>query len=226
MYHYVEYIKDKGDTIRQSLNITPDIFEEQLKTLTKNNFTFMTAKELAEVIDGKRFLPINPILLTVDDGHWDLSTVILPLLKKYQVKVTAYIVPGLLDGSDYLTKKQLQEVANSGLVEIAAHTVHHVALKGGSEKKNKYEIEESKKMLEEFLHIKIVSFAYPYGSYDQQAVDIVKEAGFTSAASTVAGVDQGEINRFFLYRIRPGQRTGEFLLSYLKDKPYRASSGN
>ena len=43
MYHYVEYIKDTNDTIRKSLNIIPSIFEEQIKTLKNDGYTFRTA---------------------------------------------------------------------------------------------------------------------------------------------------------------------------------------
>ena len=33
LYHYVEVIKDKRDKLRAELNITPNVFEEQVKTL-------------------------------------------------------------------------------------------------------------------------------------------------------------------------------------------------
>lgn len=217
MYHYVEYVKDKRDTIRQGLNVNPNIFEEQLITLRKNDFTFMTAREVAAVLDGDMDLPKNPILLTFDDGHWDLATDVLPLLIKYKIKATAYVVPGLLGGSDYLTRDQLKKVADSGLVEIAAHTVHHVALKGKPETVVRDEVEGSKRMLEEFLQIKVVSFAYPYGSFDQKAIEVVKQAGFTNAVSTISGVEQGLVNRFFLFRLRPGTRVGGSLLVSLKE---------
>src|SRR5579872_6944586 len=57
MYHYVEYVKDKRDTIRQSLDVVPATFDEQLKTLKDAGYTFMTAKDLGEVLDGKKQLP-------------------------------------------------------------------------------------------------------------------------------------------------------------------------
>lgn len=222
MYHYVEYVQDRNDTIRQSLNINPDAFEKQIQTLINAGYTFMTAKELGRMIDGKSTLPKNPILLTFDDGHWDLDTSVLPMLKKYHVKATAYIIPGFLGGSDFMTKNQLQDVIDSGLVDIGAHTVHHVSLKGTLAPIVKYEVEQSKKLLESEYHIKVVSFAYPNGSFDQNAVDIVKEAGFTTSVSTIPGVVQDNENRFFLYRLRPGYRTGSSLLYYLQQNSFRA----
>lgn len=223
LYHYVEYVTDKKDSIRQSLNIQPNIFEAQVKTLRDNGYTFMTAKELGEVIDGKRDMPPKPVLLTFDDGHYDLDTVILPILKKYHAKATAYIIPGFIDNPDFLTKAQLQDVVRSQLVDIGAHTVHHAYLKGRILPIVEYEIDQSKKMLENNYHVNVVSFAYPDGAFDQQAIDVVKSAGFTTAVTTIPGIVQTKQNGFFLFRLRPGYRTGHELLNYFNQtefKPY------
>lgn len=84
----------------------------------------------------------------------------------------------------------------------------------------KYEIEESKTMLENMLYIPILSFAYPYGAFDSQAILLVKEAGFTTAVSSISGNDVSESNRYLLYRIHPGYRTGKELISAL-EKEYK-----
>src|SRR5258708_32010879 len=52
MYHYVEYIADKKDTIRKSLTIAPAVFYEQVVTLKNARYTFLTAKDLGEILDG------------------------------------------------------------------------------------------------------------------------------------------------------------------------------
>jgi len=217
MYHYVEYVQDKRDTIRQSLNINPDIFESQIKALSDAGYTFMMARELAEVLDGKKTLPQKPILITIDDGHWDVDTVILPILKKYRVKATAYVIPGFTGGSDFMTEKQVKDVIDSGLVEIGAHTVHHIGLKGRPLKIVQYEVDTSKKMLEDTYHIPVLSFAYPSGYFDLQAIQVVKDAGFTTSVSTIPGEEVNQGSRFFLYRLRPGRRTGQIFLDWLLD---------
>ncbi len=222
MYHYVEYVKDQNDTLRQALNINPDIFEQQVKTLSESGYTFMTAKELGDVLDGKTKLPKKPVLLTFDDGHWDFATDVLPILKKYHAKATAYIIPGFIGESDFMSPDQVKEVINSRLVDVGAHTVDHIALKDKIYPIVKYEIAHSKTMLEDTYHIKVVSFAYPYGSFDLQAVNTTNKAGFTTAVSTINGIEQKQQNRFFLYRLRPGYRTGQDLLSYLDQKIFLA----
>lgn len=221
LYHYVEYVRDKKDTIRQSLNVNPNIFEEQVTTLQQAGYTFITAKQLGEVIDGKAQLPLSPVLITFDDGYWDLDTVVLPILKKYHVKATAYIVPGFIGNTNNLSSTQLQDVINSGLVDVGAHTVHHVSLKGKLFPIAQYEIEKSKALLEQTYHIGVVSFAYPNGSFDQQAINIVRDAGFTTAVSTIPGIEQSNSNRFFLYRLRPGYKTGQILLNYLQQSTFK-----
>lgn len=224
MYHYVEYVQDKKDTERQLLNVTPNIFEKQIQTLIAAHYSFITAKDLGDILDGEKSMPQNPIILTFDDGHWDLATSVLPILKKYNIHATAYIVPGFIGtNTDSLTPQEMQQVVDSGLIDVGAHTVHHLSLKGKPLATVQYEIIKSKQMLENTYHIHVYSFAYPYGSFDQQAINIVEQAGFTTAASTIAGNDQSNQNRFFLFRVRPGYFVGQALLNYLNFhwQPYK-----
>lgn len=221
LYHYVEIVTDKKDKLRQDLTIVPAVFDEQVKTLADSGYTFMTAKELGEVLDGKTQMPSKPVLLTFDDGHWDMATDILPILKKYHAKATAYIVPGFTGGSDFMSESQVRTVSESGLVDIGAHTVHHISLKDRSYAVVKNEIDRSKTILQDTYHISVVSFAYPYGAFDEQSVQLVKAGGFTTAVSTVPGIEQNNANRFFLYRIRPGARTGKYLLSLLAQDHFK-----
>lgn len=216
MYHYVENIRDQRDTIRRSLNISPLIFEDQIKTLSENGYTFMTAKELGDVLIGKNKVPSKPILITIDDGHWDVDTVILPILKKYHIKATAYIITDFIGGSDFLSEDQLRDIIKSGIIEIGAHTVHHVSLKNKLTSTVEHEVKESKKDLEDNYHIPVYSFAYPNGAFDLQAIQVVRDAGFETAMSTLPGKDVSFEHRFFLTRLRPGARTGQYLLDWLQ----------
>ncbi len=222
LYHYIENIQNKKDKLRVELNVPPAVFEQQVVTLQNAGFTFMTAKELGDVLDGKMAMPPKPILLTFDDGHWDFATDVLPILEKYHIKATAYIITGFIGGSDFMTSDQLQKVINSGLVDVGAHTVDHISLKGRKLATVQNEVDQSKKTLEQTYHIDAVSFAYPNGSFDKQAVQVVKDDGFSTAVSTVAGIEQNQTNRFFMYRLRVGYRTGQSLLMWLNQDSFEA----
>lgn len=215
MYHYIEYVKDAGDTIRKSLNTTPYTLEQEIKTLVDAGYTFLTNAELATILDGKRSLPAKPIVLTFDDGYRDFYTDAYPILKKYSVKATQYVVSGFLDRANYMFISQLKEIADDGLVEIGAHTVRHPALAALPIKIVEEELTKSKKTLENIIHKPVTSFAYPYGSFNVNVLGAVHKAGFTSATSTIPGIDQPQTHRYFLYRLRPGGRTGQSLLTWL-----------
>lgn len=223
LYHYVEYVADKRDTIRQSLNIQPYFFEQQVKTLKEANYTFLTASDLADILDGKKSLPTKPVLLTFDDGYRDFYTDVYPILKKYNVKATEYVISGVIGKPNYMFSNQVQEISESGLVEIGAHTVHHVSLAYKLLPVVQFEVQKSKSDLENNYHVKVVSFAYPNGSFDQQAITVVKNSGFRTAVSTVAGIDQSQNNRFFLYRLRPGIKVGIELINYLEQTKFSLS---
>ena len=218
LYHYVEYVKDPGDTIRKSLNIYPSTFDAEVKTLKSAGYNFITPRDLADVLDDKNSLPEKPVILTFDDGYRDFYTDVFPILKKYNARAVAFIVPNFLDKPNNMDTWMLKEIVKSGLVEIGAHTMNHSYLAGLPLKRVKYEVEESKKYLEKQLGIPIVSFAYPYGAFDNQAIDVVKKAGFGSAVTTISGAVAFDINRFFLYRIRPGGLVGQPLLDLLEKK--------
>lgn len=216
LYHYVENVSDKRDTMRVSLNIPPHIFASQVQTLKNANFTFMMASELGDVLDGKKNLPNRPVLLTFDDGYRDFYTDVFPILKKHRVKATQYVISGVIGKPNYMSGSQIKEILKSGLVEIGAHTVHHVSLSAKLFPVVQYEVKKSKADLEKNYKIKVVSFAYPNGEFDQQAISIVKNAGFETAVSTVPGIDQSQNNRYFLYRLRPGFKVGAELLQHLE----------
>src|SRR3989344_9684391 len=207
VYHYVEIVLDEKDTIRKSLNTPPYLFIEQIETLKNAGYAFVTASELIDILDGKIKLPQKPVLITFDDGYRDFYTDVFPILKKYKIKAVAYVVSGFLDKPNYLFTWQLKELAQSGLVEIGAHTVNHKSLKDVTSDEAKYEIIESKKQLEKLINKPVVSFAYPNGKYDNQAIKLVEHAGFKSATTTNQGFEINHTNKYSAYRIRPGSKT-------------------
>lgn len=221
MYHYVEFVADRRDTIRQSLDIIPPILEKQIETLKNADYTFLTMNDVADIMDGKKPAPKNPIVFTFDDGYRDFYTDVFPIVKKENVKVVSFVVPGFLDKPNFLLTSQLLEIAKSDLVEIAAHTMHHIYLKRAAANVARVEIAESKSELETLLNRPVVSFAYPYGAFDQQAIDFVKAAGFKTAVSTIPGKEESESNRFFIYRLRPGARVGDTLLRFLQQTQFK-----
>jgi peptidoglycan/xylan/chitin deacetylase (PgdA/CDA1 family) len=216
MYHYIEHVADKHDTMREKLDITPEVLEGQVKELKAAGYTFLTESDLASILDKKKEAPLKPILLTFDDGYRDFYTNAFPILKKYQAKSTEYIISGFIGRPNNMTLSQLLEISSSGLVEIGAHTQHHIDLQHAPFKQAKEEILGSKTQLEKLLHVPVMSFAYPGGRYNIQSVGIVKDAGFTTAVTTHPGIGASSDNRLTLLRLRPGSRSGRDLIKLLE----------
>lgn len=219
LYHYIEYIKN--DSRRQKFTTPPNILKAQIETLKDAGYTFITPDDLMNDLSGKIILPEKLVILTFDDGYIDFYTNVFPILKKENVKATVYIVPDLLNSPNYMLTFQVKEIAKSLLVEIGSHTMNHVWLKGASKKTAEYEIAQSRKNLADMVALPINSFAYPYGALDQQAINIVREAGYTNAVSTIPGIMQAMQNKFFLYRLRPGYKIGGELIHFLAQKDFK-----
>jgi len=212
IYHYVEYVTDERDTIRQSLNITPNIFEQQIKTLKDAGYTTITPSQIEKIEKGRLKIE-KPVILSFDDGYRDFYTDVFPILKKYNIKAVAYVNPGLLDKLNYMYWDEVKEIAKSGYVEIGAHSMSHRSLSSIDEKSAEWEVRESKAMLEKQLNIPVTSFAYPFGHFNNQTIEFVKSAGFTSAITTDEGTNEDTKEKFTLKRIHPGSRIGLDLIN-------------
>lgn len=86
---------------------------------------------------------------------------------------------------------ELQQLADSPLVTIGAHTQHHPTLARLPEVEQRLEIAESRAWLEQVLQHPVDSFAYPFGSpsqdYSPATVGVVRDLGFRLAFSTQPG---------------------------------------
>jgi peptidoglycan/xylan/chitin deacetylase (PgdA/CDA1 family) len=102
-----------------------------------------------------------------------------------------------------LSREEIVRLGRSGLVDIGAHTVTHPRLSSLDVHAQREEVRRSKASLEEIAGRPVTSFAYPYGyrgSYDPDTVEIVGEAGFTSACSNFPGLVLARTGRYELPR--------------------------
>lgn len=203
LYHYVEEVDDPSDSIRKKMDVEPVIFESHLRKLTDEGFTSYFIAEIPDIISGKKIAAEKSIFLTFDDGYEDFYIHVFPLLKKYHMKATFYVVYNFIGKKGYISDGQLREIIAMGNIEIGSHTIHHRALKGANTETAREEIVYSKELFEKVYGLDVKTFAYPYGSISSETVQVVKEAGYIAAVSTINGLIQSENNLFTLSRIRP-----------------------
>ena len=102
------------------------------------------------------------------------------------------------DEAHALSKNQLIEM--SEFVNMQAHTKFHPCLPMCDDDEAKIEIFESKKILEDEYGFTINSIAYPNGDYSDRDVNLVKEAGYTSAITVDGGFNTLRSDLFRLKR--------------------------
>lgn len=190
------------------LCVSPDHFENQMRYL-KNNYNIIPLSTLVYNLKNKS-LSKNDIAITFDDGYIDNLFNALPILEKYQIPATIFIIAGTIDSSEpfYWDKKtpaidrgramspaEIKTLAAHPLIEIGAHTVSHLNLRKTGLATQETEIRESKKILETLLGKSIRSFAYPFGSrfaFTDDTRRLVKESGFEYACANT----QKRVSRF------------------------------
>lgn len=176
----------------KTLYVKPSKFERQMGTLKTLNKT--------------------DTLITFDDGYKDFLENAFPVIKKYNLKATVFIVTDLVgsfnvwDYQKLNIKKYLMdwkdiEYISKGGVEIGSHTLTHPFLTKIDKKQAKREIEHSKKKIEDKIGMEVKSFCYPYGDYDQDIKSLVIEAGYSYGFTTVDGSSNFEEDRFEIKRI-------------------------
>ncbi len=184
MYHYVRPRPGAEDPIGARLSVEPAEFAAQMQWLADHGYTPITLSELMAMRQGLLPAPANPIVLTFDDGYRDFYTNAWPVLKAHHFHATIFVITSVIDTERYLTRAMLLELDRSGLVEIGAHTVHHVDLTQVDNATLEHEVTDCATQLTAWLGHPVHSFAYPAGKFDSRVERAVAQAGYTVAVTT------------------------------------------
>lgn len=213
---YYHRVADLGfvDSEIDDWNVSPAKFERQIATL----LTFAEIVPLAELA-GHLARPeaiTKPLVsLTFDDGYANFHSQVLPVLKRFGVPATAFVVTGAIGRSEpmpfdhwalnhsrrvspegwrALNWKELENCAASGLVTIGAHSHQHLRGSQCSPAQLADEVGYSREVLRARLGKKhSAQYAYPYGNsrlgdVSESYVTAVKDAGFEIAVTTDLGL--------------------------------------
>ena len=165
MYHL---ILDEPYSVYEKLFVRPAEFEAHLKVLDELGYEYLFAEEW-------RITETPSVIITLDDGYEDNYTNMFPILKAYGAKATVFLVSSLIDTDGYLTRAQIKEMSDSGLVSFQCHTANHVDLSYQSAEGVRREFTESVGIIEEITGKPVRALAYPAGSYNDTVLQIVPE---------------------------------------------------
>jgi peptidoglycan/xylan/chitin deacetylase (PgdA/CDA1 family) len=111
--------------------VESEAFAADLEFLSINGYQTLRGRDFVDYLQGNCTLPERSVLLTVDDGPRNFFDVALPLLKRYEARITAFIAPGLHafaaaeedTEARPMTWEELAAAHATGLVEFQSHTL-------------------------------------------------------------------------------------------------------
>lgn len=211
VYHQI------NDIDKNQMTLSVKDFDEQIKYLVDNGYTFITPEELVDYWDSqsqeeesetsevnKPTLPEKPIIITFDDGYADIHKNVLPILQKYNAKATLFVITDFLNlYPNYLTWSQARELQSSGLVDIQSHTLSHFNLIDArlSTYEVRYQLYGSKQAIEWYLKKPVRFIAYPEGKYTAEVEELTKDVGYKAAFTVEYGLSHSRPQHYVLPRI-------------------------
>lgn len=151
------------------LFVSPSSMDEQLKYLTENGYDAIWFEDLSHLEDYEK-----PVILTFDDGYDDNYLELLPLLQKYNVKATVFVIgnaPGVIQHK--MTPEQIREMSDSGLVSIQSHGYTHDDMDAMDAETTDYELSESQKAITRITGKVPRVLCYPTGKYNDNTLSII-----------------------------------------------------
>jgi peptidoglycan/xylan/chitin deacetylase (PgdA/CDA1 family) len=183
------------DRPNDNLAIAPAEFRTQMKQLKDAGVQVVSMKDFLAWRRGEKSIPPKSAVITIDDGYVSGYSVAWPILKEYGYPFTMFIYTNYVGvGGKSITWPMLEEMRDAG-VDIESHTVSHRDLRHAPKGQDytawlHNEIYTSKDILEQKLGIKIVAFAFPYGTHNEIVRKMAMEAGY-QALFTVYGQHMG-----------------------------------
>lgn len=181
-YHSISHRQD-AETVQ------PREFARQVRYLTAERLVLPLTELLA--LQGK---PGQAVALTFDDGYQDTLATALPILRKYAVTATVFVIGQaaavreavLGNGQRLMTATQIRRLIDEGW-EVGYHGVTHTDLTTLNAAELEAEISEGKRRLEQRLGVRLRYFAYPYGRHSADVERVAARAGFQAAFTTSGG---------------------------------------
>jgi peptidoglycan/xylan/chitin deacetylase (PgdA/CDA1 family) len=200
-YHRVHTMPAVGQL---DLIVDPANFAAELKALHDGGYQTVSQTQLFRALYEGKALPPKPVLISVDDGYVDDVRTILPDLERWHMVATFFVITGRMTEPGFLTASQIRELDRAGM-DVGDHTAHHVDLRLLTPSQLQAETAGSRKTLEAVLGHPVYFFAYPFGYFNDQVVQAVRDAGFTMAYTTQGGTTESTASPLEMPRIHVGR---------------------
>lgn len=216
-YHHVVSDEEKAMYYKNNIYVMGlSDFEEQMKYLSEHHYQTLSMDEVYAYYHGNLEISDQCVVLTFDDGIKSFNTMVKPILEKYDLKATCFVIGHKTELNSknvpgkYSYLKQ-EDLVNDEHVEYYSHTynLHH---KAGFLKKQ-MEVESYDYIKKDFESNEgIVNdeyFAFPYGRSSKEAVKVIKERdiklafGYGQNRNMIKSDDPYLLPRYLMYDFLP-----------------------
>lgn len=202
LYHHI--VKEESEIQYDYMQTTEKTFEEQIRGLENLGYHFISYQDLIDYNNGQKKLYKKSCVLTFDDGCRDIYTNAYPILQKYNIPFTMFVVTNAVGADGCASWEELKEMQDSGLALIASHSTNHTEFNKLSVEETLENVDSSYKALEENLgEQKTKIFTYPYGLYSQEQLEPLKEEGYVINLTDNKINKSKDLNLYGLHRCYP-----------------------
>lgn len=202
LYHHI--VKEESEIQYDYMQTTEKTFEKQIRGLENLGYHFISYQDLIDYNNGQKKLYKKSCVLTFDDGCKDIYTNAYPILQKYNIPFTMFVVTNAVGADGCASWEELKEMQDSGLALIASHSTNHTEFNKLSVAETLENVDSSYKALEENLgEQKTKIFTYPYGLYSQEQLEPLKEEGYVINLTDNKINKSKDLNLYGLHRCYP-----------------------
>ena len=189
-YHNIGTPEEKSNfPSEEEWTIDVSNFEEHLKMLKNNNYKTLKLEEFYNWKQGKNKLPYKSVLITFDDGFLSNYEYAFPLLKKYNMNATVFLIGNYIPDTNekwngnlktYMSKKTIEKVAEEyPNIDFASHS-YSLHEPGILKNKNYEELLQDGKAFKEKV-LKTDIYCYPFGAYNDDMINALKDNKYKMA---------------------------------------------
>jgi peptidoglycan/xylan/chitin deacetylase (PgdA/CDA1 family) len=167
---------------------TPKQFEDQLVYLEQNGFKVMALRDVVLSLYHQIELPDKCVSLSVDDAYLSVYETAYPMLKARGWPLTVFVSSRSVDlkQKPYMSWDQMREMSKYGVsFENHGHGhIHMIRKKSGESDQDwllrvRKDIEIAQQRITREIGVAPTLFAYPYGEYNPQLIDMVTSMELT-----------------------------------------------
>jgi peptidoglycan/xylan/chitin deacetylase (PgdA/CDA1 family) len=202
MYHHIgDSPLEKPGAIGARYDISTADFDAQMAYLAQQGYTPVSVEQIARALDSGPPLPQRPIAITFDDANQDNFDNAFPILRKYHLFGTFFVVTRWVGTPGHLTWDEIATMQRAGM-RFGAHSLTHPWLTRLRAADAQREMADSKAALELHLGVPVKVFAYPYGGSSPAVMKMAQSVGFVAALGTSPPrLKHTSAQRFYLTRL-------------------------